>query len=124
MVVSPDSSRLAVAAKAGDATLLEKGVVLGTEEQTNPANDSASVVTNPIRLYLDAKMGVAFDMMTPAVFSPDSSRVAYAGKFENKWRVVIDNKIAEREADELPGNPIVFSPDSARVWPWCDEKGG
>jgi hypothetical protein len=121
LVVSPDSSRLAMAAKAGDPTLAEKGVIL--PQGTDPRNDSARPVLNAIRFYIDDKPTIPFDLLTPPVFSPDSKRLAFAGAHEKVWQMVLDGKTLVADADNVPTAPCAFSPDSAHA-AWVVEKNG
>ncbi|HVT82297.1 MAG TPA: hypothetical protein VHM90_16765 [Phycisphaerae bacterium] len=122
LVVSPDSSRVAFAAKAGDPTLEEKGVFINPR-QTDPRNDSAKAAVNPICLYIDDKSTIPFDGMSRAIFSPDSKHLAYAGRTDKQWRLVVDGKTLVADADDAPGVPIVFSADSAHT-AWVVQKDG
>ena len=121
VVVSPDSSRLAFTAKAGDPTLEEKGVFINPKV-TNPLNDNARPALNPICLYIDDKSTISFDTMTLPVFSPNSKRLGFAGLHDKTWQLVLDNKTLTQDADDVPGIPIVFSPDSAHA-AWVILKG-
>jgi hypothetical protein len=121
LVVSPDSSRLAFAAKEGDPTLLEKGIVINPET-TDPRNDSAKAVPVPIRLIIDEKSTIGFDTITRPVFSPNSQRVAYAGQNDKKWQLIVDGKPLATAAEGVPEMPMVFSPNSAHV-AWAFKKG-
>ncbi len=120
LVVSPDSSRVAFAAKAGDPTLAEKGVFINPT-LTDPTDDSARAVVNPICLYIDDKPTIPFDGMSRAIFSPYSKRLGFAGRTGKTWRLVLDGKTVAQDADDAPANPIVFSPDSAHV-AWVVQK--
>jgi hypothetical protein len=121
LVVSPDSSRLILAAKSGDATLEEKGVFINPKP-TDPRNDSARPLLNQICLYIDDKQTIPFDSTSLPVFSPDSKRTAYAGRHDKTWQLVLDGKTLTADADDVPSAPIVFSPDSAHV-AWAVKKG-
>jgi hypothetical protein len=120
-VVSPDSSRLVLAAKSGDATLEEKGVIINPKP-TDPRNDSARPQLNEICLYIDDKQTIPFDSTTVPVFSPDSKRLGYAGRHGKTWQLVLDGKTLMPDADDVPAVPIAFSPDSAHV-AWVVQKG-
>jgi len=48
------------------------------------------------------------------IFSPDSSRVAYAAREGGKWFVVVDGK-EEKSYDDINALTLIFSPDSHRV---------
>jgi len=122
LVVSPDSSRLVFAAKAGETTPEDKGIFLNPKG-TDPRNDSARPVLNPIRLYIDDKPTIPFDLMTGAVFSPDSKRLAFAGTHDKLWQLVLDGKSLLQDADNVPAAPFAFSPDSVHA-AWVAEKGG
>lgn len=122
LVVSPDSTRVALAANAGNVVLADKGVFIG-DAPVDPNEDSAAAAVEPIRLYLDDKSGAEFEQMTRAVFSPDSRQVAFAGQRLKKWHVVADNRTLTSDADEVPPVPVVFSPDSRTV-AWAVRNGG
>ena len=91
LVVSPDSARLVLAAKLGDASLEDKGIFINSSP-TNPVDDSARTPVNPICLYIDDKPTIPFDSTSLAVFSPDSRRLAYAGRHGKTWQLVLDGK--------------------------------
>jgi hypothetical protein len=120
LVVSPDSSRLALAAKSGDPTLEEKGVFINPKP-TNPLNDSARPVLNPICLYIDDKPTIPFDSSTVPVFSPDSRRLGYAGRHDKTWQFVLDGKTLTADAEDVPAAPLAFSPDSEHAG-WAIQK--
>src|SRR5205823_9635052 len=63
LVVSPDSSRVVFAAKAGETTPEDKGIFLNPRG-TDPRNDSARPVLNAIRLYIDDKPTIPSNLMT------------------------------------------------------------
>jgi hypothetical protein len=116
VTLSPDSSRLAFASNAGQITLEDKGVFLQPPGSGRAGGADATPRTRgTIRLYIDDKGTAAFEVMTPAVFSPDSKRVAFTGKRDNKWQVVVDNRTVVNDADAVPATPLLFSPDSKRV---------
>jgi hypothetical protein len=122
LVVSPDSARVAFAAKAGDVTLEDKGIFL-RPGVVNPANDGARTLVNPISLYIDGKPTIPFDSMSAAIFSPDSKRLGFAGRQGKKWQLVLDNKTLTQDADDAPAVPIVFSADSSQA-AWIIQKEG
>jgi hypothetical protein len=121
LVVAPDSSRLVLAAKSGDATLEDKGIFINPNP-TNPLDDSARTLVNPICLYIDDKPTIPFDSTSLPVFSPDSRRLAYAGRHGKTWQLVLDGKTLIPDADDVPPQPVAFSPDSAHV-AWAVKKG-
>jgi hypothetical protein len=121
LVVSPDSARLAFAAKEGDPTLLEKGIVINPQG-TDPRNDSAKAIPVPIRLIIDDKSSIGFDTITRPLFSANSQRIAYAGKRDKAWQLILDGKSLATAAEDMPEAPIVFSPDSAHV-AWAVKNG-
>ncbi|HEY4330401.1 MAG TPA: hypothetical protein VGN88_11750 [Phycisphaerae bacterium] len=122
LVVSPDSSRLVFASKAGEVTLEDKGVFINPKE-TDPRDDSARAVLNSIRFFIDDKPTISFDTMTTPIFSPDSRRLGYAGQREKKWQVVVDNRTLAQDVEDVPSTPIVFSPDSRHV-AWVIARDG
>ena len=67
---------------------------------------------------------IDFSAWAPKSFkvSPDSTRVAYGAKVDNKWLVVADGKEGKQYDIIMEGTPI-FSPDSKRV-AYVAETGG
>src|SRR6266536_3382622 len=87
-IVSPDSQRVAYAARAGTKQFV---VVDGTEEKPYDAI-----------------------MQDTLSYSPDSQRVAYVARVVMKQFVVVDGK-EERHYDGILEGTLSFSPDSQRV---------
>jgi Tol biopolymer transport system component len=86
--VSPDGTRLAYGAKAG----------------------------NKWFVVVDGKEGKQYNIImegTP-LFSPDSKRVAYDAQLDNKRCVIMDGK-EEKQYDGIGAGSLVFSPDSKRL---------
>jgi hypothetical protein len=61
---------------------------------------------------VDGETGPEYDQVTNLIFSPDSSRVAYAARTGKKWMAVVDGHPGP-ECDAVWGP--AFSPDSKRV---------
>src|SRR5580765_1259696 len=103
LVISPDSAHVAFAAKAGDPTLEDKGIFLDpSKNANNPKDTIPGQISAQIRLYIDDKTTRAYDAATPVLYSPDSKRIAYAGKLNKKWQILVDNRVVGSDADELP----------------------
>lgn len=65
-------------------------------------------------VVVDGVSARAFDKVRPPIFSPDSTRVAYIAKEEDKWFVVVDGHFG-KEYDGIIDGSLVFSPDGKRV---------
>jgi acetyl esterase/lipase/Tol biopolymer transport system component len=122
--VSPDSKRLAYAARTGNKWFV---VVDGKEEKQYDglgaplfSPDSTHVayaaqMDNKQCVVVDGKEEKQYDGIKAGtlLFSPDSKRLAYAARTGNKWFVVVDGK-EEKQYDGILITPL-FSPDSAHV---------
>ncbi len=64
---------------------------------------------------IDGESGPPFDKISNIVFSPDSSHVAYFGKKDGKWRLIMDGAEDSVLWDDYGGGEPVFSPDG-RHW--------
>lgn len=115
VAISPDSSRLAFATNAGNITLEDKGVFLQPPTGRQQSSNLPPNIRSTIRLYIDDKPTAAYEVLTPALFSPDSQRVAYTGQRAGKWHVIVDNRTVLQDADAVPATPLLFSPDSRRI---------
>lgn len=108
VVVSGDGGRVAYATKEGEVTLEDRGVFLEKEGRKE-------VPGAQVRMVIDNRFQPVFDALTPAVFSPDSKRVAYGGQKGGKWTIFVDGKAVDGDGDEAPAVAAVFSGDSAHV---------
>ncbi len=93
LIFSPDGKRFAYVAK----------------KEPYPPHASSRVIG-------DGEAGAEFEQVANVTLSPDSQRVAYAGKTGKHWTPVVDGRPGA-ECDEIVG-PI-FSPDSRRVMYAC-----
>ena len=68
-------------------------------------------------LVLDGKEHPRFDSigLGTVTFSPDGSRLAYAGLWDGAWRVVVDGVTGTEAYHDLADAGISFSPDSKHV---------
>ncbi len=121
LVVSPDSSRVAMSANAGPLTLEDRGIFINSTPE-NPGESSPRTEREAIRMFVDDKSGAAFDLLTPAVFSPDSKHLGFAGLREKHWRIILDNKTLAEDGDDSAAVPIAFSPDSQTA-AWSIKRG-
>ena len=135
---SPDSKRTAYQAEPG-TDVMPKGVIVldGQEISDERAglgglkfspdgkriaygatvwNFGTWMTPKPLTSYvyhvIDGKPGKTYDGASIPVFSPDSRRLAYYGKVQNKHMMVIDNEEGKRY--DYTGHPV-FSADSKRV---------
>lgn len=74
----------------------------------------ARALDGNLNFVVDGKESAPYESLKQSIsrFSPDSSRIAFAGMRQGQWQVVIDGKESERyDAVDF----ITFSPDSKRV---------
>lgn len=65
-------------------------------------------------MVTDGQDGEQYDSVGVLVFSPDSRRIAYGARNQNKAVVIVDGKPG-KQYDHIWRGDIIFSPDSKRV---------
>lgn len=123
---SPDSKRVAYAAKRADGklTLVVDGVELGPYDEFAPTSDVFSPDSRRVaygvrtggdwHLVADGQPGPAYDELALHTFSPDGLRLAYVARRSNEWFVVTDG-IEGPPVARLPSESLRFSPDGSTL---------
>ncbi|MGD0233223.1 MAG: hypothetical protein ABSC55_01660 [Syntrophorhabdales bacterium] len=125
--VSPDGTRLAYGAKAGNKWFVvvdgkegkQYDIIMEGTPLFSPDSKRVAYVAEmggKCFVVLDEKEEKQYDLImegTP-IFSPDSKRVAYDAQLDNKRCVIMDGK-EEKQYDGIGAGSLVFSPDSKRL---------
>ena len=119
IVFSPDSRRLAYAARSGqtfrvylygEAEEVEMDFLVGGMEFSGDSKRLAygGRRGNKIFLVVDGKKGADYDALGDSVFSHDGKHMAFAAKKGDQWAIVVDGQ-ERAKYDAVPAGPVFRS---------------